>query len=113
MTKVLWIYCPSRLFSKPSTFLYFYILSHLFSFWKPFPPPPPFSQTLINIRAVPSNDIFCSNAVLITIHSSSIQFFSLFDVLPSAHTTTAMTLMLLRFHILFVVFSIIFLLLLL
>ena len=44
---------------------------------------------------------FCSNAVLITIPSSSIHFSSFFDMLPSAPTTTGMTLMLLMFHIFF------------
>ena len=35
--------CPSPMFSKICTFLYFYILSHLLSFWNPSPPlsPPP------------------------------------------------------------------------
>ena len=40
MTKGLWVYCPSPMFSKTCTFLYSYILSHLFSFWNNFPPPP-------------------------------------------------------------------------
>ena len=35
--------CPSPMFSKICTFLYFYILSYLLSFWNPSPPlsPPP------------------------------------------------------------------------
>ena len=32
MTKGLWVYCPFPMFSKTCTFLYLYILSHLFSF---------------------------------------------------------------------------------
>ena len=93
---------------KTCTFLYFYILSHLFSFWNNFPSPPnlpiclffffirspqpcfhksyPKSKTFLNIRVVPSSAVF----------------FSFFDVLPSAPTTTGMTLMLLMFHILLI-----------
>ena len=40
MTKDFRVYCPSPMFPKICTFLYFYILSHLFSFWNNFPPPP-------------------------------------------------------------------------
>ena len=58
------------------------------------------SKTFPNIPTVPSSAVFCSNAVLITTPSSSMPFFSFFDVLPSAHITTRMTLMLLMFHIL-------------
>ena len=114
MTKGLWVYCPSPMFLKSCTCLYFYILSHLFSFWNNFPPPPhllpfflyqipptPFPQILSAIRAVPSSGVFCSNVVLIT-PSSSMHFFSFFDVLPSATTTTGMTLMLPVFHILLI-----------
>ena len=100
--------------------LFFYILSHLFSFWKLFPPPssPPFfacslphpyfhklypqSKTFLNIRALPSSAVFCSNAVLIRTPSSSMQFFSFFGVLPRIPTTTGMTLMFLMFHILLI-----------
>ena len=104
MTKSLWVYCPSPIFSNTCTFLYFCILSHLFSFWNHFPPPllfPSFfsspslyfhkpypqSKTFINIPAVSSSDAFCSNAVLITTPSSSMLFISFFDVLPSIPTT--------------------------
>ena len=45
---------------------------------------------------------FCSNAMHITTPRSSLHFFSFFDVLPSAPTTTGMTLMLLMFQILFI-----------
>ena len=118
------------MFSKTSTFLYLYIFSHLFSFWNNFPLPhhlstlfiyfllfvffifsipkprchkpyPP-SKTFVNIRAVPSSVVFCSNAVLTTTPSSSMHFFSFFDVLPSAPSTTGMTVMLLMFHILLI-----------
>ena len=99
-------------FFKNLYLLYFYILSHLFSFWNPFPlvslPHPHFhktylqSKTFLNIRAAPSKAVFCSNAVLITTPSSSIQFFSFFDVLPSAPTTTGIALMLLMFHVLLI-----------
>ena len=58
----------------------------------------PQSKTFVNIQAVPSSAVFCSNAVLITT-SSSMHFFCSFDVLPIAPTTTGMTLMLLKFHI--------------
>ena len=40
--------------------------------------------------------------MFITTSSSSMQFFSFFDVLPSAPTTTGMTLMILKFHILLI-----------
>ena len=86
------------------------ILLHSFShsqLFFPFPQaqfhkPYPQSKTFLNIRAVPSSAVFCSNVVLITIPSSSMQFFSFFDVLPSAPTTTGMTLLLLMFHILLI-----------
>ena len=74
--------------------------------------PTPFPQilsaikTFLNIRTVPSSAVFCSNAVFIKTPSSSMYFFSFFDVLLSAPTTTGMTLMLLMFHILLIsVFS--------
>ena len=51
----------------------------------------PQSKTFLNIRAAPGSAVFCSNAMLITIPSSSIHFFSFFDMLPSAPTTTGMT----------------------
>ena len=54
------------------------------------------SKTFLNIWAVPSSAVFCSNTVLVTT-PSSIHFLSFFDVLPSALTTTGMTLMLLIF----------------
>ena len=40
-----------------------------------------------------SSAVFCSNPVLITTPISSMYFFSFFDVLPSAPTTTGITLM--------------------
>ena len=40
MTKGLRVFCPSMVFSKACTFLNVYILSHLFSFYNNFPPPP-------------------------------------------------------------------------
>ena len=120
MTKGSWVYCPSPMFSKTCTFLYICILSYLFSFLElfsspsPFPifffllPPPPLfpqiyleSKIFLNIQAVPSV-VFCSNAVLITTLSSSIQFFSFLDALPSALAPPGMTLMFLMFHILLI-----------
>ena len=89
----------------------------MFSFWNNFSPPPhlsvffikshfhkfyPQSKTFLNIRAVLSNAAFCSNAVLITTSSFTMHFSSFFDVLPSASTTTGMTLMLLVFYILLI-----------
>ena len=53
------------------------------------------------MQAVPSSAVFSSNAVLLTTLSSSMQFFSFFDVLPSAPTTTGMILMLV-FHIILI-----------
>ena len=136
MNKGLWVYCPSPMFSKTFIFQYFYILSDLFSFWNNFPPPrhlplfvcvffkSPFPQpcfhkytdlicnlklSLLNIRAVPSSAVFCSNcfsvflfSVLITTPSSSMHFFSFLDVLSRAPTTTGMSLMLLMFHTLLI-----------
>ena len=123
MTKCLWVYCPSPMFSKTCTLQNFYILSHLFSSWNNFTPLPHFlislffffmkspqpcfhksypqSKTFLNIQAVCRSAIFCSNAVLIRIPSSSLHFFSFFDVLPSTPTTTG-TLMLLIFHMLLI-----------
>ena len=65
--------------------------------------PYPQSKTLLNMRPVPSSAIFCSNAVLTT-PSSSMQFSSFFDLLPSAPTTTGMTLMRLLLHIILISF---------
>ena len=99
MIKGLWIYCPSLMFSKTCTFPYFYILPHLFSFSNNFPPPPhspvffflfqilpptPFPQTSSSVRAVPSSAVFCGNAMVITTPNFSLNFFSFFDMLPSA-----------------------------
>ena len=115
MVKGLWVYCPSPVLFKN---LYLPILihsSHLFSFWNLFPPPSfpqlyffsphprfhkiyPQSKTFLNIQAVPSSAVFCINNVLITTPNSSMQFFSFFDVLPNAPTTTGMNLMLLMFQ---------------
>ena len=119
--------CPFPMFSKTwitCTFLCFYIFSHLFSFrnnFLPFPiyhpfffksPQPcfhksyPQSKIFIKIRAVPSSAVFCRNALLITTPSCSMRFFSFYNVLPSAPTTTGMTLMLLMSHVLLIsVFS--------
>ena len=80
-------------FPSPSPFATFFSLSN---------PPTPFPQILSAIRAVPSSGVFCSNVVLITTPSSSMHFFSFFDVLPSVTTTTGMTLMLPMFHILLI-----------
>ena len=64
------------------------------------------SKTFLNVQTVSSGAVFCSNVVLITTPSSSMHFFSFFDMLPSTSTTTGMTLMLLMFHILLIsVFS--------
>ena len=107
---------PSPMFSNTCNFLYFYILSHLFSFFNNFQPPPhlppfflffPFSNPpnpafADYTQSKTSSAVFCSNAVLITTSNSSLHFFSFFDVLPSAPTTTGMTLMLLMFHILLI-----------
>ena len=110
------------MFSNTYTFLYLYVLSHLFSSWNNIPPhlhaahffpfsnapwphflkPHLQSKTFLNIRAVPISTVFCSNAVLITTPNYSMHFFSFFDVLPSAPTITGMTLMLLMFHIILV-----------
>ena len=100
MTKSLCVYYPFPIFSKTCTFLYFYILSHLlihllifffffFSFFFHSPQPHfhrpyPQSKTFLDMQAVPSSTIFCSNAVLITTPRSSMQFFSFFYVLRSA-----------------------------
>ena len=95
-------------------FLYFYILSHLFSFWNKFSPPPyspiffiyllsfpspqtrfhkpyPLSKIFLNIRAVTSFAVLCNNVVLITTPIFSKHFFNFFNVLTSAPTTTGMT----------------------
>ena len=64
--------------------------------------PYPQSKTFLNTQAVPSSAVFCSNTVLITTPSSSMQFFSFFVVLPNTPTTTGMALMLLMFHILLI-----------
>ena len=66
----------------------------------------PQSKIFIKIRAVPSSAVFCRNALLITTPSCSMRFFSFYNVLPSAPTTTGMTLMLLMSHVLLIsVFS--------
>ena len=75
-----------------------FFLSSQLHFHKPYPQ----SKTFLNIRAVPSSAVFCSNAVLKKTPSSSVQFFSFFNVLRSAPTTNGMTLMLLMFHILLI-----------
>ena len=120
MTKGFWVYCPSPMFSSTCTFLYFYILSHMFSFWNTFPPPPPSprffssplrrfhkpypqSKTSLNILAVLSGAVFCSDVVLITTPSSSMQFYSFLDLLPSTPTTTGMTLMFLMFRVILLI----------
>ena len=98
------------------------ILLHYFALvqcLEPFPSPCPFpifsflpyphfhkpylqSKSFLNTWAVPNNAAFCSDAVLITTPSSSIQFFSFFYVLPTDPTTTGITLMLLMLHILLI-----------
>ena len=101
------------MFSKTSTFFYFYIPSYLpilSSFFSSFfPSPQPHfhkrylqSKKILQYTAVPNSAVFCSNAVFITTASCSMQFFSLFDVLPSAPTTTEITLTLLMFHFLLI-----------
>ena len=112
------------MFSKTCIFPYFYNVSHLFCLWNNFPPPPhlplfffiesppsqprfhkpyPQSKTFLNKLSVHRSAVFGSNGVFIRTPSSSMHFFSFFDVLPSA---TGMTLMLLMFHIFFIsVFS--------
>ena len=124
MTKGLWVYCLSPMFSKTCTFLYFFTFfftcsvfgtisfplpsCHYFTilfFKSPIPPYNPVSTNLIhnlNLRVVPSSAVFCSIVVLIITPSSSMHFLSFFDVLPSAPTTTGVTLMLLMFHILLI-----------
>ena len=94
-------------FPSPSAFATFF---SFFFFFKS--PQPRFhksyrqSKTFLNVRAVSSSAVFCSNVVLITTPSFSMHFFSFFDMLPSAPTTTGVTLMLLMFHILLIsVFS--------
>ena len=76
--------------------LYRLILLHSFSSFVFFPQPRfhkpyPQSKTFLNIRAVPINAIFCSNAMLMTTSSSSVQISSFFGVLSSAPTITGMT----------------------
>ena len=78
--------------------LYRLILLHTFSSFVFFPQPRfhkpyPQSKTFLNIRAVPINAIFCSNAMLMTTSSSSVQISSFFGVLSSAPTITGMTLL--------------------
>ena len=90
--------------------LYLTILLHSFSpshLFSPYPQPHfhkpyPQSKTFLTIRAVYSSAVFCSNVLLIKTPSSSMQFFSFFDALPSALTTTGITLMLLMFPILLI-----------
>ena len=71
---------PSKFAHLP--FFFFFIKSPQPCFHKSYPK----SKTFLNIRVVPSSAVF----------------FSFFDVLPSAPTTTGMTLMLLMFHILLI-----------
>ena len=84
-------------FLSSSHFPIFFSISHP-HFCKPYLQ----SKTFLNIRAVPSSAVFCSNVVFRTTHTTSIQFFRFFDVLQSTPTTTGMTLMLLMFHILLI-----------
>ena len=82
-----------------STFTFFatcFFSLPLTRFLKPYPQ----SEAFLYIWAVPS--VFCSNAVLTATPCSSMQLFSFFDVLPSAPTTTGMTLKVLIFHILLI-----------
>ena len=58
-------------------------------------------KTFFNIAAVSSCAIFCTNPVLIT-PRSPVQFFSFFNVQPSALTITGMTLMFPTLHILLI-----------
>ena len=55
MAKSLWVYCLSPMFSKTWTFLYFYIISHLFSFWNTFPTPSPSPSFFPSPATVPKN----------------------------------------------------------
>ena len=122
MNKGLWmfnvfknLYCPKLLhsfspiqvleqFPSPSPFAHLppYPFATFFSFIES--PQPHFHKsypkykTFLNIKAVPNSAVFCINAVLITTSSSSVHFFSFFDVLPIAPTTTEMTLMLIKFQ---------------
>ena len=69
-------------FSSPSP------LPHFFSLLQP-----PFhkiywqSKTFLNLQAVPTGAVFCSNSVLIKSPCFSVPFFSSFDVPPIAPTT--------------------------
>ena len=66
-------------FQKPLpsyTFTFFFTFSSSHHFYKPYLQ----SKTFFNIWAVPSSAVSSSNAVLITNPSSSMQFFSFFDV---------------------------------
>ena len=72
-------------------FLYFYILSHLFSFWNKFSPPPYSPIFFIYLLSFPSPQTRFSNVVLITTPIFSKHFFNFFNVLTSAPTTTGMT----------------------
>ena len=71
-------------------FLYFYILSHLFSFWNKFSPPPYSPIFFIYLLSFPSPQSRFSNVVLITTPIFSKHFFNFFNVLTSAPTTTGM-----------------------
>ena len=88
--------------------LYFPILLHSFSFFFSLSnhPNPVFTNLIRNLKPSLIYKLslakLLSNAVLITTSSSSMHFFSFFDVLPSAPTTTGMTLILLMFHILLI-----------
>ena len=86
------IFLPAQVleqFPSPSPFATFFSFSLLpqSRFHKPYPQ----SKTFLNIRAAPSSAVFCSYAVLTTTPSSSMHFFSFFDVLPNAPNTTGMT----------------------
>ena len=88
------------------TFTFFLICSVFGTLFLPYPHPhfcKPNMQlkTFLKIRTFLSTAIFCSNAVLVAI--SSMQLINFFNVLPSIPTTTAINLMLLMFHILFLV----------
>ena len=72
-------------------FLYFYILSHLFSFWNKFSPPPYSPIFFIYLLSFPSPQTRFINVVLITTPIFSKHFFNFFNVLTSAPTTTGMT----------------------
>ena len=102
MGLLLFIYCFQK--SVPSYTFKFFLTCFLFnpqpSFCKPYLQ----SKTVLNIPAVPFRAVFCSNTVLITAPSSSIQFFCFFDLLPLVPTSTEITLVLLMFYFFFLIF---------